>query len=244
MRELLKALYELQKIDSDALEIERSAENTLRKVRELDVGLEVYRVELGQLNAEVDGLTREHQEIESHAKEESDKHRKWKSRLNEIRSPREYQALSRELEQGERQVRDADEKLLALMVQIEEKSKVIADKKDDLASKESEVSAKVRELREAHAKLLADAEAIRTGREVVKKKIPERVLKKYDQLRAHKNGLAVALIVDGACIGCNVRLRPQHYIEILRFESMEQCPMCQRLLVPDVLVKAPEETAS
>ncbi len=244
MRELLRALYDLQKIDSDALEFERSAAGVLKKIEELEFDLEKIRAELGASNSEVSGLRREQQDLEGHLSEEGQKHRKWKQRLNEIRSPREYQALSRELEQGERQVRDGEEKVLALLQQIEDKQKQVDEKTAVLKEREAEVGGKVRELRQGHVKLLHDAQLARSGRDAVKAKVPDKVLKRYDQLRGHRNGMAVALIVDGACMGCNVRLRPQHLIEILRLESMEQCSLCQRILVPDVLVKPKaEETA-
>lgn len=244
MRATLLALYNLQTIDSGVLEIEKGGLQIPKRITEAEAGLEVLRSELGKLNAEADELRRQITDIDALNSEESSKHRKWKSRLNELKSPREYQALSRELEMGERQIRENDEKGTALMAQIDELQKQIDAKNEDLRAAEVAASAKVRELREAQAKLSADAEKARSGRTEALKAVPERILKKYEQLRAHKAGIAVALVTDGTCRACNVRLRPQHVVVLLRCESLEQCSSCQRLLVPDVLIKADEKPAS
>jgi predicted nucleic acid-binding Zn-ribbon protein len=237
VRQLLVSLHALQKIDADALEFERSATAISARISGAEAELEPLRSELGAANTEVATLRREQQELENHLGDEDQKHRKWKSRLNEIKSPREYQALSRELEQGERLVREGLERSEAISAQIAEKQKLIDAKAATLQQRESDLAVRVRDLRQNHVQLLQQAQAARAGRDEAKAKVPERTLKKYDQLRANRNGVAVALIVDGICSACNLRLRPQHVIEIRRYESLEQCSSCQRFLVPDELVK-------
>ncbi len=237
MRDTLTALYNLQKIDSDVLEQQRSAEAIPNKITELEGTLEADRAELGELNSEVDTLKAEQQEVEARNAEESHKHRKWKSRLNDIKSPREYQALSRELELGERQVREGDERLMELMQEIEDKEKHIAAKAELLKGEEQKISVKVRELRSAQAKLEKEAQARSAGREELVKKLNPRMLKRYDQIRKKKQGLAVVMLKDSTCLGCNMRARPQQVVEILRFDRIDDCPNCRRILVHEDLIK-------
>lgn len=236
MRDTLKALFELQKIDTSALELERGADAIPRKITELEGSLESQRQELGVLNSEVDALKVEQQEIEARNAEESQKHRKWKSRLNEIKSPREYQALSRELELGERQIRESDERLIELMQEVENRQQVIDARAEALRGEERKVQDKVRELRQAQQKLEQDAEERRVGRDEVSAKLNKRILQRYETLRKKKGGIAVSLLREGTCTGCNMRMRPQHVVEILRFNTLEQCPNCQRILVHEALL--------
>lgn len=240
MRDKLLSLWELQKIDAAVLEIEKGAETIPKKIRELEDGLDVHRAELGALNAEAEALRKEQIDIEAQSSEESQKHRKWKTRLNDIKSPREYQALSRELELGERQVRDADERALTIMQDIEDKQGHIDKKAKELAGFEEEVRAKVKDLRTAHQKLRTDAEAAKTGRDAVVAKMTEGLLKKYERVRKYAGGIAVAKVADGTCLGCNMRLRAQHVVELQRCESIETCPNCQRMLVHGELIDSAE----
>ena len=44
-------------------------------------------------------------------------------------------------------------------------------------------------------------------------------------------GKAVAEVVDGHCLGCNMDLAPQMYIEVQRGDTVHQCTTCYRLLI-------------
>ena len=237
MRETLIALYELQQIDSGALEIQRGADRIPQKVKALEDELEVYRVELGQLNAELETLKKEQQDLNAHTREETSKHKKWKGRLNDIKSPREYQALSRELELGERAVRDAEEKSVELMMNIEAKETVVQQKTDDLKDREAAVNKQVATLRRKQAELRQDVEKASKGRTDISAKLKPGLVKRYERLRKARQGIGVALVRDGACSGCNMRIRPQQLVEILHFNTMETCPACQRILVHEDLIK-------
>lgn len=240
MRETLIALYELQQIDSGALEIQRGADRIPQKVKALEDELEVHRVELGQLNAELDTLRKEQDDLSAHTREETSKHRKWKGRLNDIKSPREYQALSRELELGERAVRDAEERSLDMMGNIEAKEAVVNAKTEDLKQREADVSKQVATLRRKQAELRQDVEKASKGRTEVCAKLKPQLVKRYERLRKARQGIGVALVKDGACMGCNMKVRPQQLVEILHFNTMESCPACQRILVHEDLIKQEE----
>jgi len=236
VRETLLALYELQKIDKNAYVLTQQAEEIPRKIHELEHSLEGFRSELGVLNTELETLRGEQREIEAKNAEEGEKHRKWKTRLHDIKSPREYQALSREVELGERHIRESEERILELMSSIEDRQKEIADKTKVLRGHEGEVSTKVRTLRSRQTELSAEAEAASQGREVLVKKINSRVLKRYDSLRVKRSGTAVVATTGGACCGCNMAVRPQQLVEMQRFTSIEQCAVCHRILVHESLL--------
>lgn len=240
MRETLIALYELQKIDSGALEIQRGADRIPKKVKELEDELEVQRADLGQLNAELETLKKEQDDLSAHTREESSKHKKWKGRLNDIKSPREYQALSRELELGERAVRDAEERSLELMTNIEAKEMVVKQKTDDLKDREADANKQIATLRRKQAELRQDVEKASRGRTEISAKLKPGLVKRYEKLRKARQGIGVALVRDGACMGCNMRIRPQQLVEILHFNTLETCPACQRILVHEELIMQEE----
>lgn len=244
VRENLKTLHELQAVDTRVLEVERIAAVLPEKIRELEAGVEVMRAELGGLNTELETKKKEQREIEAQIKEETEKHKKWKRRLNEIKTPREYQAMSREIELGERQVRDFEESVLAIMADVEAKQKVVKDKDDDLKQRESEVAVKVREHRIRQAELAKDAAKIAEGRVAIVKSLPELVVKRYEQVRERRNGIAVSVVVEGLCSACNVQLRPQQVVDMRKYTSIMNCSQCNRILVPDELVKEKKLQAS
>jgi uncharacterized protein len=236
VRTQLLALYDLKSVDSEVLEVERQAAEMPSQIEQLERQVEVVRLEVGQLNTELEAQIRQQTEIEGQISEESAKHQKWKRRLMDIRSPREYQAMSREIETGERQVRELEEHLLALMADTEQRKKVVDERHERLKGEEDRVRQAVEVLREKERGLTKKAEEIRRGRERIVSQIEPQLLKRYEQIRKARKGVGVALLKDGACLGCQMKLRPQHLVEILRFESVEQCPTCQRILAHEVLL--------
>lgn len=237
MREILHSLYQLQKIDSGALEFERGALAIPKKIVEIESELETLRTDLGQINGEAEALRQEQQTLDGQVSEDSAKVQKWKRRLNDIRSPREYQALSREIELAERQVKEFEDRIMEIMTELEAKQKVIASKEAYLREREADVGGKVGELRSAQAKLNADAQKAKGGRETLMAKIPDNVVKRYEQVRARRNGIAVAVAEKGNCSGCNVSLRPQLVVELLKYNAIETCSSCNRILIHEELVK-------
>jgi hypothetical protein len=235
VRDTLLALIKLQELDSHALEFERAASAIAPQVKEIDGQLNVHRTELGTLRNELEAKRKESQEAEGVIKDETAKLQKWKRRLADIRTPREYQALSREVEQGERLVRDLEEKVVALMAEIEEKQGVVAEKEGALKAKESEANGQIRELKEREAKLNRQATQARIGRSELLAKVPPNVLALYERVRERRAGVAIALASKGSCTGCNVALRPQLFVEIRKLDAVHQCPSCSRILILDAL---------
>ncbi len=243
MRDKLLALYQLQRIDSAVFEHERSAEAIPKKIKELEDALEVPRMELGQLNAEADALKKEQRDLEALISEESGKHHKWKHRLNDIKSPREYQALSREIELGERQVRDHEEKTMEVMGNYEAQRKIIDAKESEFKALERSHRSKIEELRAMQLKAQEKADKAKHGRDDVTSKIPPGFVKRYDQVRKRRNGLGIGVVTGGVCSGCHVKLRAQLLVQILKHNSIESCPGCNRYLVHEELVAELEGTS-
>ena len=244
MREQFQALHELQKLDSHVLEIDGSAGQIPKKITEIESEVDALRSKLGVSNSELQILKKEMSDLEGTVAEETAKHRHWKRRLNDIKNSREYQALSREIEQGERQVRDLEDKLLEIGQVVEDRQKDVGDQESFLRNKESEVRKKVNELRSAQSQFKDEAEKAKYGRETLTKRVAPRVLKRYETLRSKLGGIAVAVVRDGACSGCNMQLRPQQVVELLRATSWETCPTCHRILVHETQIAGAEDEGS
>lgn len=236
MRDTLVALYQLQQIDLKVLEIERAAGQLPAKIKELELELEKERLAMGAARLELEAKRTEQRDAETLIRDEGEKLQKWKRRLIDIKTPREYQALSREVEQTERQIRDYEERVMLAMQDIEQKQAAIAEKEAVFKAAEAEGTAKVRELRERMAAITKDALEAKVFRVPLVEKLPPKVLALYERVRERRAGVAVALAQNGTCLGCNVAVRPQLMVEIRRLDTLEQCPGCSRLLILDSVV--------
>src|SRR6266545_2727346 len=91
---------------------------------EVEASVMAARKAWEQEQARLDSNERERRQLESLLGMERDKVKKWEGRLGEIRTPREYAALSREIEIAKKRA-VADEKLAALAVRRGEAGKLV-----------------------------------------------------------------------------------------------------------------------
>ena len=239
MRDTLVALHKLQQIDAKVLEIERSGGSYPARVKEKEAQLDVQRSALGALKSELEAKRTERRDAENTIRDDSDKLQKWKRRLADIKTPREYQALSREVEGVERAVRELEDRVLQIMQDIEAKQAIVTEKETELKAIETEVLGQIKELREKMAVITKEALEAKSARGPIAARIPAKVLHNYDRIRERRAGIAVAIATGGNCGSCNVAIRPQLLVTVRKLESIETCPSCSRILVIDSLVLAP-----
>jgi hypothetical protein len=56
------------------------------------------------------------------------------------------------------------------------------------------------------------------------------MFKRYEFIRQRRNGTAIAPVREGVCLGCNMNVLPQQFIDLQKGEEILQCPHCQRIL--------------
>lgn len=242
MRDVLLALFKLQQIDSRAQEFEQAALKLPARIHELEGVLDKQRVALGAMRNEEDAKRQEQEAAEAQIREEGEKIQKWKRRLQEIRTPREYQALSREVEQLERLSKELEDKVIALELEREGMKKAAAEKEAELREAEAVAFKEIRELREKQAKLNREAVEAKAGREAIVGNLSKRWVSVYERTRAARDGLAVVPTAGDSCSGCNRVVRPQMMVEIRKLDSVQTCPYCSRILVLESLARGDSST--
>lgn len=230
MRQHLADLNEIQKIDLGIREHEKRLQALPERLRQLEAQSATLRTEVEKLTTERNAMLAEASTLTEGIQAETQKLRKWEVRLNEIRNQREYLALSREVEGSKRQNRDSEERINELNTQREMLEKKLDELQDQLAELEVDCSAERQKVEAAQSELKKQLEGEITRREALYPKIPKPLLKKYATIRDKRVGIGLALVVDGRCRACNMKLPPQLYNILQRGETIEQCPSCQRII--------------
>ncbi|MBT6433661.1 MAG: hypothetical protein HOK97_05450 [Deltaproteobacteria bacterium] len=243
MRQRLLDLYEVQKIDSLVFEIQERRKTISLRLQELEEqGQDALR-KIEGLESQLIGLEKQARGQENTVQAEKVKIKKWEARLQEIRNQREALALSREVDGAKRSVEKAEEETLAIWKQKEDMEleiETLRDKHTDLGVGAADEADKVKQ-----AIVDAEAETARHSarREALVKQIPGNVVRTYDRVRAKRRGTGVAIVSNGSCKGCHVKLRPQLYNMLQRADSIEECPQCQRLMIWEGLIPEAEAEA-
>jgi len=153
---------------------------------------------------------------------------KIKASLSSVTKTRDYLIRQKELENLRRHKQAKED-------EIEKVKDTIADFRDAIARD----MVKIEELRadtereggstwDQVRELEATIAEISKQREGLLPRIPPNILRRYEQIKSRREGVAIVESPDGSCGGCHVQLRPQHFNILLRMESLETCPRCNR----------------
>jgi predicted nucleic acid-binding Zn-ribbon protein len=239
LREKLKALEELQQVDIELAQVRAEAEAVPRRRAQIEVGVEEVRKLWEAEQDRLAGVERERRSQEQTITSERDKVKKWEGRLAEIRTPREYAALSREIDIARKTNESVGEQTKLLTAQGEEISRSIEALQDRLDEKESGAQEELEKLVTREAEFGKRVVALEGRRADLATRVEPALLSRYENIRKRRGGIAVTQVVGGTCRGCNRQIPPQMAIILVRANSIENCPACNRIIyVPEAVSPA------
>jgi uncharacterized protein len=230
LREKLKALEELQQIDLEANEVQSGLAGLPARRAEVEGAVEVARKAWQQEQARLDSNERERRQLESLLAMERDKVKKWEGRLGEIRTPREYAALSREIDIAKKTNDGQSEQVKELTAQAGEIKRALDAKEEELSDREAAAQAEVEELDKRKAAAQEKLAALDARRAEAVKQVDPGLLAKYENIKRRRAGIAVAPVVGMTCKGCHRNVPPQLAITLQKANSIETCPNCHRII--------------
>jgi predicted nucleic acid-binding Zn-ribbon protein len=230
LREYIERLIALQTIDLRIQEMEREKRQIPQFITSLEEELKKGEDKFRAEKAELEKLQKDHRQKEKDLEEEVDRVKKTETRVFEIKTNKEYQAVLKEIENAKKFNRQREEEILEILERLEELQKRVAREEKELEGKRKELQQQVAELRQKEASYEREMADEARQREEREKGIPLELLSKYRMLLERRNGVAVARVIQGVCQACNMNLRPQLFIDLQKQDSLIICPNCNRIL--------------
>ncbi len=229
MNEILTQLVSLQAIDLEIDQIDNAIKSEQSGLDERMSALAKREVLINELQEKIVSLQKESRTLEAEMADKMDHVRERQSKMMQVQTGREQTALLKEIEDAKKSAKENEEKIITIMESIEKNTTQMEEEKNLLKGEKKLVT-------EETDKVRANIEAINKGKKKKDQKrmdqagkIKKSLLRKYDTLRQHRNGLAVINVVDGVCQGCFMALPPQRYNMLLKGDEIYDCPTCQRL---------------
>ncbi len=230
MREEIKRLTGLQAIDQELRSQEQELSKVSARVDDLQARVEQSAAELDLLKAEELDSSLQRRELERSLAEGEVQIRNKRMRLSLIKNERELQALGHEVEMLKESNQRIEGELLARMDggeqtagRLQELSDALERDRAELKNAQNEVAGQIAEMRERIA-------ARRREREELAALIDANLRQRYEMIFERRAGSAVVPVKAGTCQGCRMRIPPQLFNLIQRFEAIHFCPNCQRIL--------------
>ncbi len=211
----LRALYNLQLIDSRVDEIRNIRGELPLEVRDLEDEVEGLNTRLEKLNG---GLTMVDDDIKSKRnliEEAKSLIKKYAEQQKNVRNNREFNSITKEIEFQELEIELAEKHIKEFRVQIDQKKEVVTETKDRLKDRQAHLKHKKGELNAILSETEKEETALIAKSEEYQNTIDERLVNAYHRIRKNvKNGLAVVAIERGASGGSFFTIPPQVQVEI------------------------------
>jgi hypothetical protein len=122
---------------------------------------------------------------------------------------------------------------LAIIEQLEAADTLVAAigaRNEELAKAKADTAVEIAEI-DARERVLADKVDVSRGEvETLRSETDPELVSLYDRIANVRAGIAVAEGVEGRCTACNVRLRPQIWVQVLNAAEPQQCDACKRIV--------------
>lgn len=155
---------------------------------------------------------------------------KYKDQIHEVKTNEQLWALQAEIAQAEEKVGELEEAILVSLERADELEETIAERRRELAQVEESVRAAEAELEERQRQLESRRDELQAAEEQLRQCVSDELLATYARIRKARGGRAVAEARAEMCAACNVRLRPQLFVEVRNAENAVTCDNCGRIL--------------
>lgn len=238
----LRALYDLQQIDSKIDRIRTVRGELPLEVQDLEDEIQGLETRLNNLTEELKSLENQITEKKNTIKDAEALIKKYEGQQGKVRNNREYDALTKEIEFQKLEIQLAEKRIKEYKANIAAKKEIIDqstdafnERKKDLQHKKAELNDIISETQKEENQLISrskEAESI----------IEDRLLTAYKRIRknAH-NGLAVVAVERDACGGCFNKIPPQRQLDIKTHKKIIVCEYCGRILVDANILAGEQE---
>lgn len=232
VEEKLRALYELQQIDSKIDKIKTVRGELPLEVRDLEDMVAGLETRIANYAEELANLENTISEKKNLIKDALALIKKYEGQQGKVRNNREYDSITKEIEFQNLEVQLAEKRIKEYKAAILNKKAIAEESELELESRKKDLKIKKKELDEIVAETEKEENALLKKSNASEEVIEERLLNAYKRIRMNvMNGLGVVTVERDACGGCFNKIPPQRQLDIRTHKKIIVCEHCGRILV-------------
>jgi uncharacterized protein len=232
VEERLRALFELQQIDSKIDKIRTVRGELPLEVRDLEDLVAGLETRVNNFTEELKTLEDSISDKKNVIKDAQALIKKYEAQQAKVRNNREYDAITKEIEFQNLEIQLAEKRIKEYKATIAAKKDVITQSEEDLKDRKKDLKLKKQELDEIIAETEKEEQDLLKKSKGSESIIEERLLNAYKRIRSNViNGLGVVTVERDACGGCFNKIPPQRHLDIKTHKKVIVCEHCGRILV-------------
>ena len=232
VQEKLTSLVSLQKIDSKLDELKVLKGELPMEVADLEDEIQGLHARQTRIEEEINGITEFIEQKKEAIKESGGLVKKYEKQSNNVKNNREFEAINKEIEMQQLEVKLAEKHIKDATDEISEKAVLLEKAKKTIGAKEGILNTKKEELEKIIGSTEKEEKHFNKLAAEAKESVDPRLLTSYTKIRhSYRNGLAVVQVERDACGGCFYAIPPQKQSEIRQHKKIMVCENCGRVLV-------------
>jgi hypothetical protein len=224
-------LIELQKVDNEIQTLEELKGDLPQKVKEL-------RDEQTALTEQSDSQKKELEDTklarlsrDGELKSFQEQLNKYREQLYAVKSNREYDAITLEIETIEQKIDEAETEILQYLEKEEKLTESIKNFDSQLGLLKDNLFTKEKELQNKIVVTEGQYQTLQGKRSELLKQTKRPILATYERIRKVRGRQTVVDLNKYACRGCHSAIPPQKAMEIRNMDQLILCESCGRILV-------------
>lgn len=230
MNEVISQLITLQKIDLQLDTIDNQIKQAQDALDQQSAMLAQRESNIDDLHEQINTLEKERRTLDLEMNEELAHVKSRQSKMMQVQTGREQTALLKEIEDGKQGIKEKEEKIVAIMEEVESLTAQITRQQELLQEDSKNLVAETSRAKDTIAAINKNKKEQDSKRQQHAAEVEVRLLGKYTILRERRKGLAVANVLAGVCQGCFMSIPPQQFNILLRGDRHLDCPVCQRII--------------
>lgn len=230
MLQQLRYLVELQVLEDKKNQLIRGYNETPKRIAEIEQEYMRFEQDLLTRRAEHDHAKKMHRVLEQAVADLETRIARSKSRMNEVKTNKEYQAILKEIEDFKAEITRKEDDSLDVMERMEVLTKELKVLEKEVAGHKKRTEADKQALQDESESLKGRLDKLDAVAGDIRAKIDPALLKRCDFLLEKQAGIAVAPVEAGTCQICHLNIPPQKFNELQRDEVIMHCPHCHRFL--------------
>lgn len=230
MKEKLKTLVDLQRVESEVATIKSKLNNVAYSLEGLDA--KVFDSEKGfqEIQTQLEEFQKQYRLLESDIQMTQSRVKKSREKLGSVKNNKEYQSILKEIEDMQLKNSLVEDEMIAILEKIETIEQAIHTKKSETEIIKAQVDIEKKTIQQDMIQNQQILARIETDIEKISQQVEPELLKKYRLVKDQTRGVAIAAVHNAVCQGCNLNIPSQMYNKLQRYETLTMCPHCQRII--------------
>lgn len=244
MLQEIKKLLEVQEIDKEIIHLKETLARYPKVWEKVKEKLGSARAQNEQAVTAQDKFQRNRKRLEQKLRLQTDDLRRAQTQQNQVKTAKEYEAATKQLEHVKRQLEDLQKRATELLAQEDDIAQAVTDTTAQLEKMEETYKTEKVRIRSQFNEKKEQLAKLEKSREEQLSQVSPKTRQIYDRTAVRYPGNSIVPVVNegkinpddrgtNGCAGCHFEVLPEVLVEIRREEGIILCTNCGRILYED-----------